>query len=164
MESVLIVGACVAALSIIAVIHEPGMHELFETASPTFKARFMYMAGFTTEQEDAFDAFARQLDLRSIAGDVACPMLIVAGEDDELSPLANTFDLAGRLGGPVDVVVYCGERHSIGAGPAAAFGPNRHHLIAQWAFERQAGQPARDRLRVVEATGTVEDRDPPWAG
>jgi hypothetical protein len=152
-----------AGCAVAAVIHEPGMHEIFETASPTFKARFQYMSGFATEEEDAFDAFARRLDLRPIAGDVRCPMLIVAGEDDELSPLAHTFDLAGRLGGPVDVVVYRGERHSIGAGPAALFGPNRQHLIAEWARERMAGQPARDRLRVVDATGSVEDRDPPWA-
>lgn len=143
-----------------AVIHEPGMHEIFETASPTFKARFMYMAGF--DDEEAFDAWVGALDPGGFAGDVRCPYLVLAGEDDELSPLHHTLALAQEIPAPVDLVVYRGEKHSIGAGPAAAFGPNRHHLVANWAAERFAGAPARDRFRVVDAAGAVEDRDPPW--
>lgn len=143
-----------------AVIHEPGMHEIFETASPTFKARFMYMAGF--DDEDAFDTWVEGLDPAGFAGEVRCPYLVLAGEDDELSPLHHTIALARQVPAPVDLVVYRGEKHSIGAGPAAAFGPNRHHLVANWAGERFAGVPARDRFRVVDATGAVEDRDPPW--
>jgi Esterase FrsA-like len=149
-------GGCAVA----GLIHEPGMHEIFETASPTFKARFMYMAGY--DDEDAFDAFAARLDLRGIAGDIDCPYLAVAGEDDELSPLHHTFDLLRRIPAPVELVVYRGERHSIGAGSAASFGPNRHHVIAGWAQDRQGGRPARDRFRVVDATGAVTDRDPAW--
>ena len=30
---------------------EPGFHAIFEEASPTYKKRFMYMAGFTDEDE-----------------------------------------------------------------------------------------------------------------
>jgi pimeloyl-ACP methyl ester carboxylesterase len=151
-------GGCAVA----GLIHEPGMHEIFETASPTFKARFMYMAGF--DDETAFDAFAARLDLRPIAEEVRCPYLAVAGEDDELSPLHHTIDLLRRMPAPVDLVVYRGERHSIGAGPAAALGPNRHHLIAGWAQDRHDGSPARDRFRVVDATGTVHEREPLWRG
>ena len=138
------------------------MHEIFETASPTFKARFMYMAGH--DDEAAFDAFAARLDLREIAADVDCPYLAIAGEDDELSPLHHTFDLLRRIPAPVDLVIYRGERHSIGAGSAAAFGPNRHHLIAGWAQDRQDGRPAVDRYRVVDATGAVADRPPSGGG
>lgn len=145
-----------------AVIHEPGMHEIFETASPTFKARFMYMAGF--DDEDAFDAWVAGLDPGRFAGEIGCPALVLAGEDDELSPLHHTFALAGAIPAPVDLVVYRGERHSIGTGPAAAFGPNRHHLVANWAAERFAGAPARDRFRVVDVTGSVENRAPTWRG
>jgi len=149
-----------AGCAVAGLIHEPGMHEIFETASPTFKARFMYMAGY--DDEAAFDAFAARLDLREIAADVDCPYLAVAGEDDELSPLHHTFDLLRRIPAPVDLVIYRGERHSIGAGPAAAFGPNRHHLIAGWAQDRQDGRPAADRYRVVDATGAATDRPPVW--
>jgi dienelactone hydrolase len=149
-----------AGCAVAGLIHEPGMHEIFETASPTFKARFMYMSGY--DDEDAFEAFAARLDLRPIAAAVDCPYLAVAGEDDELSPLHHTFDLLRRIPAPVDLVVYRGERHSIGAGAAAALGPNRHHLIAGWAQDRQAGRPLRDRYRVVDATGAVSDREPVW--
>jgi alpha/beta superfamily hydrolase len=149
-----------AGCAVAAVIHEPGMHEIFETASPTFKARFMYMTDL--HEEDAFDAFARTLDLRPVAGDVDCPYLVLVGEDDELSPIHHTLDLARRIPAPVDLVVYRGERHSIGGGPAAAFGPNRHHLVAGWAQDRQAGRTAHDRFRLVDGTGSVHEREPVW--
>jgi alpha/beta superfamily hydrolase len=149
-----------AGCAVAAVVHEPGMYEIFETASPTFKARFMYMADI--HDEVVFDGFARTLDLREVAADVDCPYFVVLGEDDELSPIHHTLDLVRRIPAPVDLVVYRGERHSIGGGPAAAFGPNRHHLIAGWAQERQEGRPARDRYRVVDATGAVHERPPVW--
>lgn len=151
-----------AGCAVAGVIHEAGMHEIFETASPTFKARFMYMSGI--HDEDRFDAFAAELDLRPAAARLRCPYLVVAGEDDELSPLQHTIELLRHVPSPVDLVVYRGERHSIGGGPASALGPNRHHLIAGWAHERQTMVPARDRFRVVDGTGAVQDREPIWRG
>ena len=136
------------------------MATIFETASPTFKARFMYMAGF--DDEDAFDAFASHLDLRPVAPSVRCPNLILAGEDDELSPIANTYELLRALAGPTQLVLYQGERHSLGSGPAATLGPNRHHLVAQWIADRFTGRPASDGFLYVEATGQVRERSPFW--
>lgn len=149
-----------AGCSVAAVIHEPGLHEIFETASPTFKARFMYMAGH--DDEDAFDAWVAGLDLRPSAAALRCPYLVLAGEDDELSPLHHTIELLRHVRQPAELVVYRGERHSIGGGPASAFGPNRHHVTANWALDRFAGRPAPDRMRVVDATGAVSDHEPPW--
>ena len=40
-----------------AVCHEPGMNTIFNVASPTFKLRFMYMAGY--EDEDEFGPVCR---------------------------------------------------------------------------------------------------------
>ena len=149
-----------AGCAVTAVIHEPGMHTIFETASPTFKARFMYMAGFV--DEDAFDSFAASLDLRPVAGDVTCPYLALAGEDDELSPVHNTLDLLRLISGPSWLMVYQGERHSIGGGPAAALGPNRGTVVAQWLVDRFAGVPAVDRYSYVDSSGTVSEREPTW--
>ena len=146
--------------AVAGVVHQPGMHEIFETASPTFKARFMYMAGY--DSEEGFDEFARRLDLRPFATSVRCPYLAIAGEDDELSPLQHTIDLLRRIPAPAELVVYRAERHSIGGGTASAFGPNRHHLVANWAADRFAGRPARDRFRVVDASGAVHEREPVW--
>jgi dienelactone hydrolase len=149
-----------AGCAVVGVIHERGMHTIFETASPTFKARYMYMAGY--EDEPAFDAFAQRLDLRPIAGQVKCPYLVLAGEDDELSPIANTFGLLATIPGPTEFVLYQGERHSLGGGPATAFGPNRHHVVANWVDDRLAGRPGVDRFTYVDATGETHDRHPSW--
>ena len=58
---------------------------IFTESSPRFKQVFMYMAGM--DDEDEFDEFITSFDIRDVAGDIACPVLIVAGEDDEPSEL-----------------------------------------------------------------------------
>jgi dienelactone hydrolase len=142
------------------VIHEPGMRSIFELASPTFKSRFMHMSGYT--DEDAFDAFAACLDLRPFADDLACPYLVVAGEDDELSPIHNTFELLSRIKPQIWLVLFEGEKHSVGGGSASALGPNRGHLIADWFADRFAGREAEERYDYVDARGQVHDRGPVW--
>lgn len=141
-------------------IHEPGMRTIFEDASPTFKARFMSMAGF--EDEAAFDEFARSLDLTPDAPRITSPYMVLAGEHDELSPLVNTYRLIEDVSAPVRLVVFEGERHSVGGGPASRFGPNRHHLVADWFRELFAGVSQVDSYQVVDTTGTMRAREPFW--
>ena len=129
------------------------MRSIFESASPTFKARFMAMAGMTDEAR--FDVFARSLDLRSIAGGIDRPFLAIAGEDDELSPLEHTIDLLRRVTGPAAVVVYRGERHSIGGAPSARLGPNHIDLAADWLAACFAGRPVASTFTTVEPDGSV---------
>jgi pimeloyl-ACP methyl ester carboxylesterase len=138
------------------VVHEPGMRTLFETASPTFKSRFMYMAGY--DDEDAFDAFARGLTLDGIGPRVACPYLVVAGEDDDLSPIEHTWELLETIRSPRELVLYQGERHGIAGGPASALGPPRDELVVDWFTDRLAGRPITDRLRYVTTSGAVLER------
>ena len=147
---------CAAA----GVVHEPGFRHLRELASPTFKARFMFMSGYT--DEDAFDDFASRLDLRPYADRLHCPHLVVAGEDDELSPIHHTFDLLSHLRFPVELVLFEGEKHSVGGGTASALGPNRNHLIADWFVDRFAGRDATERYRYVDVRGQVHEREPVW--
>ena len=52
---------------------EPGFHTIFEEAAPTFKNRFMYMAGYE-EDEAAFDEFIKGFDLRTRVSNVRCPI------------------------------------------------------------------------------------------
>jgi dipeptidyl aminopeptidase/acylaminoacyl peptidase len=151
-----------AGCAVTGVIHEPGMHTIFEEASPTFKARFMYMAGM--HDEAVFDKLASSMDLTPVAGSVRCPYMVVAGENDELSPLPHTFRLVERILAPVTLVVYQGERHSIGGGAASRFGPNRHHLVADWIADRFGRIAASDEYCWVDATGKVQRRDPFWRG
>lgn len=142
------------------VVHEPGMHTLRELASPTFKARFMYMCGFT--DEDAFDTFAARLDLRPYAQRLRCPHLVVAGEDDELSPIHNTFELLPHIPSPVSLVLYEGEKHSAGGASSSTLGPNRNHLIADWLADRLAGRTAVDSYSYIDTSGHLHEREPVW--
>ncbi len=141
--------------------HEPGFHTIFEEASPTFKNRFMYMAGF--EDEAAFDEFIQGFDLRERVGNLTCPYMVVGGELDELSPIRNTFDLVRLVPGPVDLVIYENERHAPGRSPASQFGPHWYSMMTDWlaARIRDREPPGAERYRYVRSSGTVEERDLP---
>jgi len=111
------------------------------------------MAGMS--DEDAFDAFAAGLDLRQSAGRVRSPYLVLAGEDDELSPIECTYQLFDQVKTPKQLVVYQGERHAIG-GPAGGFGPNWMTLLADWLRDRADRKPMTSAKWYVEATGRVQ--------
>ncbi len=150
-----------AGTAVWAVVHEAGLQSIFEEVSPTFKARFMAMAGYV--DEDAFDAFARRWSLADEAPGVTHPYLVLAGEDDELSPIRNTYRLVDQVAGARELVVYRGERHSIGGGPAARLGPNAMDLAADWFADRFAGRPTEERVTVVDVTGqTASEPLRPW--
>lgn len=135
--------------------HEPGCTHLFESASPTFKLRFMYMAGF--EDEDAFDRFAPGFDVIANGGDLACPYLVVAGEQDELSPIEHTHRLLAGLRVPCELLLYAGERHGLHASTSSRLGPNFADHAADWLLERLRGIPARSRQLYVDASGATTE-------
>lgn len=141
------------ACAVTATCLEPGFHTIFEEASPTFKQRFMYMSGFTDEQ--AFDRFRKTLTWEGHAGNIEVPYLCVAGESDELSPLAYTERLLTTLKCPKRLVVYQDSRHSVGNVPAASLGPTPAVLVADWMNARLAGKPFTSERWFVEASGRV---------
>jgi dienelactone hydrolase len=140
------------ACAVSATCHEPGFHTLFEEASPTFKMRFMFMSGFS--DEDAFDRFVRTLTWEGEAEKIHAPYLCLAGEADELSPLVHTERLLSRLGGPRQLVIYQGSRHSI-RGPAASNGPHPQSLIADWMEARLRGEALSSERWFVETSGRI---------
>lgn len=132
---------------------EPGCHTIFEEASPTFKKRFMYMSGYTDEA--AFDEFCKTLTWEGHAGKIRMPYLCVAGEADELSPLAHTERLFQTLQCQKQLVVYQDSRHSVGNVPSANLGPAPAALVADWMDARLAGKPFASERWLVEASGRV---------
>jgi dipeptidyl aminopeptidase/acylaminoacyl peptidase len=143
---------CAVAL----VCHEPGCHTIFETASPTFKLRFMYMAGY--EDEDDFDSFVETFSLRGAGAELRCPYLVVAGERDELSPLEHTYRLLEEVGTPKEMVVYEGERHGLSATSASFLGPDWSDHVADWIHDRALGiSPAPSRHLFVDVMGRVHE-------
>jgi dipeptidyl aminopeptidase/acylaminoacyl peptidase len=141
--------------------HEPGFFTIFEEASPTFKNRFMFMAGYT--DEDKFDQFIKGFDLRKKVGNLTCPYLVVGGDLDELSPIKHTYELSRHVPGPVELVIYENERHAPGRAPSAQFGPHWYSLMADWLATRvRYRKPQTERrFTFVKSSGRVEQRPMP---
>ncbi len=133
------------------VCHEPGGHTIFDMASPTFKMRFMYMAGI--DDEDEFDRFARDFDILRCAADVKAPYLCIAGGDDELSPIEHTYRLFDALNCRKQLVVYEGEKHGIGGAPSAQLGDNPAVILADWLRDRADDKDITSAKMTIDATG-----------
>jgi len=129
------------------------MHTIFEEACPTFKRRFMYMSGFT--DEDTFDEFCKTLTWEGHAQKIRAPYLCVAGEADELAPMAHTERLIASLEGPKQLVVYQDCRHSVGNVPSTNLGPTPAVLIADWMNARLAGKSLTSERWFVQSSGQV---------
>jgi dienelactone hydrolase len=142
-------GAAVAM-----VCHEPGMNAIMDMASPSFKMRFMYMVGLDDERK--FDAFKRKFTLVPQAGRIKCPVLIQAGEDDELSPIEFSHALVERIKAPKKFVVYEGERHGVGGGGASQLGENWFAMLADWCQDRMAGKPAPNEYVHINSLGQAK--------
>jgi dienelactone hydrolase len=141
------------ACAVSATCLEPGCHTIFEEASPTFKMRFMYMAGIT--EEAAFDQFCKTLTWEGHAEKIRVPYLCVAGEADEPSPMVHTERLVKAMSAPRQLVVYQDSRHSVGGVPAANLGPTPAVLVADWMAARLAGKPFANERWFVDATGRI---------
>lgn len=141
------------------VCHEPGAYTIFEKASPTFKARYMWMAGISDEAE--FDRLAAKLDLMPLMADMTVPWLSVAGEADELSPIQCTYELAAACGAPAPLLVYEGERHAFSGAPSTVLGPDWYTSACDWLLDRANGIEVEERFDFVRSDGVVEQRPHP---
>ena len=119
--------------------------------------RFMFMADVT--DDEAFDQFAKGFDPRPVAEKISCPILIVGGEDDELSPIEHTLDVYTRIKSPKKLVVYEGAKHSMGGATSVAQGPHFGHMMADWLLARAEGRPlGPDENILVDMYGNSELR------
>ncbi|MGH7091494.1 MAG: alpha/beta hydrolase family protein, partial [Stellaceae bacterium] len=132
---------------------EPGCHTIFDEASPTFKKRYMFMAGY--DDEARFDAFMKSLTLDGIAETVKQPYFIIAGEADELSPLEFADRQFKAMSAPRQLVVYQDSRHSVGGVPSTILGPSPAALLAEWVAARFAGRPFKSERWYVDAAGHI---------
>jgi dipeptidyl aminopeptidase/acylaminoacyl peptidase len=133
------------------VCHEPGFRTIFNMASPTFKLRFMYMAGY--EDEEEFDKFAETLTLKGIGEQIKCPYLVIAGEDEELSPMEYTYELLDTIKAPKQLLLYQAEKHGLHTTSSSALGPNWGVYIAEWIKDRLDGKPMESKNILVDLMG-----------
>jgi alpha-beta hydrolase superfamily lysophospholipase len=132
---------------------EPGFHAIFDEASPSYKKRFMYMAGFTDEAK--FDAFRKTMTWEGQAEKIRVPYLCVSGEWDELSPMVHTERMLKTMSNPRRLVVYQEARHAIGACPSVNLGPYPPTMVADWMAQRFAGVPMANERWYVDNSGAV---------
>lgn len=142
--------------------HEPGFHTIFEEASPTFKNRFMFMAGYE-EDEEGFDKFIKGFDLRTKVANLKCPYMVLGGELDELAPIKHTYELTRHVPGSVELVIYQNERHAPGRLPSAQLGPYWYSMMADWLAARVRDRKPQEKSRFlyVKSSGEVEERPMP---
>ncbi len=114
--------------------HEPGFNTLFNANQPAFKARFIWMAGCKSEKE--FDEYAKTLTWKGVAEKIKCPVFLLGGGADGLSPIEHTFDLFNTIKAPKLLTVFKGEGHSV---------PSAHvdcvTLVTDWLRDRIDGKP-----------------------
>ena len=143
------------------VCHEPGCHTIFEMASPTFKARYMWMSGLEYD-EAAFDEMVQQIDLRPLMPTMTVPWLVVAGDEDELSPMRHSYELVRDCAAPAAMLVYQQGRHALSLPtPSVASGPNWLTYTADWLLDRVGGKPAEEYVDYVPPSGVIERRQHP---
>jgi pimeloyl-ACP methyl ester carboxylesterase len=143
------------------VCHEPGCHTIFECASPSFKARFMWMSGLEND-EARFDEMVTQIDLRPLMPQMAVPWLVVAGDEDELSPIQYSYELVAACESQSAMLVYQQGRHALSLPtPSVASGPNWLSYSADWLLDRVNGKPVDERIDYVMPTGEIDRRPHP---
>ena len=86
------IKACVAASATLA-----EKKYIFNQSSPRFKQVFMYMAGI--KDESSFDSVADQMVLKGFGSRIHCPVLLVTGEFDPLSPVEAALEFYSGAGG-----------------------------------------------------------------
>jgi len=144
-------GDKIRGAAVTMVCHEPGCHTIFNMAAPSFKLRYMYMSGY--QDEAAFDKFIARFSLDPVVRAIKCPVLIQAGEDDELSPIEHTHALFDKLNVPKKLVVYQGERHAIGGATSAQLGENWFAMMTDWGRDRIDGKPMKSEKMFVDSLG-----------
>jgi dienelactone hydrolase len=145
-------GDKICGAAVTFVCHEPGLNSLMDRSAPSYKMRFMYMSGHV--DEDEFDHFVAKFSLLPIAGSLKCPVLIQAGEDDELSPIEFSDELVGLIRPPKKLVIYEGERHAIGGNNlSSSLGENWFSMLADWCLDRVEGKAAPNERIFINSLG-----------
>lgn len=134
---------------------------IFEAAQPSFKNNYMYMAGYT--DEDDFDRELKaRMPLSDLVRQITRPVLLGIGEFDELTPVEHALATYERIGAPKEMRVYENEFHPLGGVAAEVFA-----FGAEWVMRAMDGEfdgPGRDERHFMRQDGTVTEgcADPQW--
>jgi dipeptidyl aminopeptidase/acylaminoacyl peptidase len=107
--------------------------------APVRRARLRGMSGLSDED---LDVLMTEMAIEGREARVTCPVLLVTGEWDELTPPKEVRRLFDALGGPAEIAIYEDEGHVIGGAMFSAL-----RRAADFLADRNAGKPvAADRV------------------
>jgi alpha-beta hydrolase superfamily lysophospholipase len=90
------------------------------------------------------------------------PWLVVAGDEDELSPIGHSYELVAACASPSAMLVYQQGRHALSLPtPSVASGPNWLTYSADWLLDRVNDKPVEEHVDYVLSSGEVELRPHP---
>lgn len=134
---------------------------IFTQSSPRFKQQFMYMAGMI-DDEEAFDAMARDMTVEGYLDKVSCPTLLVTGEFDPLCPLEDAVRAYGDLTCNREMWVIENQFHPLWNIPNLG-GLDCHHYVIDW-LQRAlvSGTTNSERVAYVREGGDGPFGDCEW--
>ena len=142
-----------AALAVMYSCFQPRNWPLYEMAAPSFKQRFMYMAGIADEA--AFGALMDRMDVAPLSPKLAMPNFVMCGEDDSLSDVACTIEHLNNVPGAKTLLMYAGEEHGMGGSRSSQLATPFFAMIADWLADRAAGKPLESTYNVVDTLGQM---------
>ncbi len=147
-----------AACCVMYTCFDPGNRAMFSTQSPTFTRRFMFMIG--VDSVEALEKIAQGMDVRPLSGSLTMPYLVIAGEDDPLTDLEQTYQHLNNVPGVKELLLYTGEDHAPVTRSSGQLGPNHAIYAADWLVDRAAGKPLESRQITIDYLGHPHKE--PW--
>jgi pimeloyl-ACP methyl ester carboxylesterase len=84
------------------------------------------------------DDMAAKIDLRPSMSEMRVPWLVVAGDEDEFSPIEHSYDLVAACARPSAMLVYQQGRHALSLPTqSVASGPNWSTYSADWLLDQE---------------------------
>ena len=115
---------------------------------PSRRSRLRYMTGL---DDAGLDALMDSMTISGRESRVACPLLFVVGEWDELTPVAEARRLIEAVTAPAQLRIYEGEGHVLGGAMTEVL-----QLSADWLADRFAGLPVPEpRVQMVLPVGAA---------
>jgi hypothetical protein len=79
--------------------------------------------------------------------------MVIAGENDQLSPIEHTERLFETITAPKRLVIYEGANHGVGGAPSVENGEEKNTLLADWLLDRIKGKKAKSERVWVDSSG-----------
>jgi fermentation-respiration switch protein FrsA (DUF1100 family) len=115
---------------------------------PSRKSRLRYMTGL---DDAGLDALMDGMTISGREERIACPLLFVVGEWDELTPVAEAHRLIEAVKVPAQLRIYEGEGHVLGGAMTEVL-----QTCVDWLADRFAGQPVPEpRAQMLLPTGAA---------